>query len=336
MLMKKVFFGLIGLLLLASAPKLSQAQTKYVLDKKIPLPGEGGYDYLSIDKVNNRLYVSHGTAVNVVDLASEKVIGTIDGMVGIHGIAIVNKYNKGFISDGKGTAAIAFNLKTLKKLATIPLTNKDPDAIIYDSFSDKVFVFSGDSNNASVVDPKELKQIATIDLGGAPEFAVADGKGKIYNNLEDKNSINVIDTKTFKVDKNYPIAPCRGPTGLAFDEKNHRLFTAGRTNKGVSVVDAVSGKVITTLPIGAGVDAVIYEPGSKLIFCSNGDATTTIIKQESADKYQVIQTLETQIRAKTMALDTKTHKLYLSVASFEPGTKKQLPNSFTLLVYKPE
>jgi YVTN family beta-propeller protein len=333
--MKKLLTGLLGALLITSATASLHAQDKqYVLDKKISLPGDGGYDYLSIDKVNNRLYVSHGTAVNVVDLATEKVIGTIDGMQGVHGIAIDNKANKGFISDGRGNAAVAFDLKTLQKVATIPLSNKGADAIMYDPFSDKVYVFNGDSNNSSVVDPNTLKQIGTIALGGAPEFAVPNGKGLIYNNLEDKNSLNVIDTKAMKVIKNYPLAPCGGPTGLALDEKNQRLFTVCRENKGMSVIDATTGKVIITIPIGAGVDAVAYDPETKLVIVSNGDATTTIIKQQSANEYKTIQTLATQTRAKTLALDTKTHKIYLSVAEFEKGTRKALPGTFTVLVYK--
>jgi DNA-binding beta-propeller fold protein YncE len=333
--MKKILFCLAGALTLTTAATHLHAQDKqYVLDKKIALPGDGGYDYLSIDKVNNRLFVSHGTAVNVVDLATEKVIGTIDGMVGIHGIAIDNKANKGFISDGRGNAAVVFDLKTLQKITNIPLSNKGADAIIYDSYSDKVLVFNGDSNNASVVDPNELKQTGTIDLGGAPEFAVSDGKGKIYNNLEDKNSLNVIDAKTLKVIKNYRLAPGGGPTGLAFDEKNERAFSVCRENKGMEVVDVTTGKVVATVPIGAGVDAVAYDTETKLILVSNADATTTVIKQVSANDYKVIQTLATQTRAKTLALDTKTHKIYLSVAEYEKGTRKVVPGTFTVLVYK--
>lgn len=333
--MKKFLTGLLGALLIISVSATLHAQDKqYVLDKKIALPGDAGYDYLSIDKVNNRLYVSHGTAVNVVDLATEKVIGTIDGMQGVHGIAIVNKVNKGFISDGRGNAAVAFDLKTLAKVATIPLSNKGADAIIYDPFSDKVLVFNGDANNSSIVDPNTLKQTGTIDLGGAPEFAVSNGKGIVYNNLEDKNSLNIIDTKTMKVVKNYPLAPCGGPTGLALDEKNQRLFTVCRQNKGMSVVDAITGKIITTIAIGAGVDAVAYDPETKLIIISNGDATTTIVKQLSANEYKIVQTLTTQTRAKTLALDTKTHKIYLSVAEYEKGTRKVVPGTFTVLVYK--
>ncbi|MDB5139518.1 MAG: beta-propeller repeat-containing protein [Mucilaginibacter sp.] len=328
--MKKIFFAAIcGALFSLSL----HAQT-YVLDKTIALPGDAGYDYLSIDKINHRLYVSHGTSVNVIDLKTEQPVGVIADVKGVHGIAIDNKANKGFISDGKSNAVVAFDLKTLKIIATIPVDAKGPDAIIYDPYSDRVFSFNGDSNNSSVVDPNTLKQVGTVALSGAPEFAVSDGKGKIFNNLEDKNSLDVIDSKTLKVLKNYSLAPCGGPTGIALDEANHRLFSACRENKGMSVVDAVSGKVITTLPIGAGVDAVAYDPQTKLIFCSCGDGTTTIIKQESANEYKVIQTLKTPNRAKTLALDMQTHKIYLSVAEFEAGTRKTLPNTFKVLVYK--
>jgi YVTN family beta-propeller protein len=310
-----------------------QAQT-YVLDKTIPLTGNSGYDYLSIDTVNHHLFVSHGTPVNVVDLATDQEIGVIGDMKGVHGIAIAYSSNRGFISDGRANAVVAFDLKTLKTIATIPVDAKGPDAIIYDSYSDRVFSFNGESNNSSVVDPNTLKQVGTVSLGGGPEFAVSDGNGKIFNNLEDKNSMNVIDSKTMKVLKNYSLAPCGGPTGIALDNTNHRIFSVCRENKGMSVVDAVSGKVITTLPIGAGVDAVAYDPQTALIFCSCGDGTTTIIKQESADKYSVVQTLKTPNRAKTLALDAKTHKIYLSVADFEPGTRKTIPNTFKVLVYK--
>jgi len=328
--MKKILLAIISTGLIS----LSLHAQTYVLDKTIALTGDAGYDYVSIDKVNHRLYASHGTMVNVIDLDTEKPVGVISDMKGVHGIAIANKSNRGFISDGRANAVVAFDLTTLKTLATIPVTATGPDAIIYDPYTDQVFSFNGESNNSSVIDPNTLKQVGTVDLGGGPEFAVADGKGKIYNNLEDKSSLNIIDSKTLKVIANYPLAPCGGPTGIALDDANNRLFTACRQNKGMSVVDATSGKVITTLPIGAGVDAVVYDPGTKLIFCSCGDGTTTIIKQQSADEYSVIQTLKTAVRAKTMALDARTHKIYLSVAEYETGTRKVLPGTFKLLVYK--
>jgi len=329
----KKYTLIIGLLLAGIAPLSLKAQT-YVYDKSISLKGDAGWDYLSIDKINHRLYVSHGNSVNVVDLNTEQPAGTVDSLKGIHGIAIDNKANRGFISDGRANAVVAFDLTTLQTIATIPVDAKGPDCIIYDPFSDRVFSFNGESNNSSVVDPNALKQVGTVDLGGGPEFAVSDGKGKIYNNLEDKNSLDVIDVTSLKVIANYPIAPGGGPTGLAMDIKNGRTFSGCRENKGLEVVDVHTGKVITTLPIGAGVDAVAFDPELKLVFASCGDGTVTIIKQISADSYSVIQTLKTQNRARTMALDTKTHKIYLSVADTQPNSRKALPGTFKVLVYK--
>lgn len=331
--MRRILFNIAALFILGLLCTNTYAQT-YVLDKTIPLPGDSGWDYLSIDKVNNRLYVSHGNSVNVVDLTTGQPIGVIDSLKGIHGIAIDNKANLGFISDGRANAAVAFDLKTLKKVAIIPLTANGPDCIIYEPYSDRVFSFNGESNNSSVIDPNTLKQVGTVDLGGGPEFAVSDGRGKIYNNLEDKNLMDVIDVKSLKVIRSFPLAPCGGPTGLALDTKNYRAFTACRENKGLSVVNILSGKVINTLPIGAGVDAVAYDPELKLIFCSCGDGTVTIIQQITADSYSIIQTLQTQARARTMALDTKTHKIYLSVADGVKGSRTPTPGSFKLLVYK--
>ena len=334
--MKKYCFLLIACcVFMARFTKVSAQQNLYTLDKKIAIPGNGGYDYLFIDQQARKLYVSHGTAINVINLDTEELVGTIDNLQGDHGVAVVPGVGKGFISDGKANAVVAFDLKTLKVIKTIPLTGKKPDAIIYDAFSNKIIAFNGGSDNASFIDVNNLIETNIVALNGAPEFAAADGKGKVYVNIEDKNNLKAIDTKTFKVVSTYPLTPCGGPTGLAMDAVNKRLFTVCRENKGMSVIDMISGKIIATIPIGAGVDAVAYDAVTKLIFCSNGDATTTtIIKQETADKYSALQTLETQIKAKTLALDTKTHKIYLSVADFTPGTKNAIPNSFKVLVYK--
>lgn len=307
---------------------------KYTLDKTIALPGDGGNDYVFIDQVNHHLYASHGTAVNVVDLESGKIIGTIDGMKGVHGIAIVNELNRGFISDGKANAVVAFDIKTLKVIKTIPVNGKGPDGIIYDPFSKRIFTFEGDSNSAAVVDPDGLKQAGTVSLGGAPEFGVSDGKGLIYNNLEDKSRLAVIDIKTLKVVKSYPLDPCGSPTGLAIDKANHRLFTVCRENKGMSVIDIATGKVVQTLPIGTGVDAVVYDEANKLVIASNGDGTASVFKQNSADSYTAVQTITTQYHAKTMALDAATHKIYFPVSDYKEGTKTQLPGTFKLLVYR--
>jgi len=328
--MKFVLPGLIALIV-ASQPLEAQ---QYVLDKKISVPGDGGYDYMAIDEVNNHLFVSHGTAFNVVDLATEKPVAVIDGMKGVHGIAIVNEVNKGFISDGKGDAVVVVDLSTFKIVKTIKLPASDEDAIVYDPSSKKVFVFNGDSRSSCVIDVHSLELVKTIDLGGGPEFAVSDGKGLLYNNIEDMNTLKVIDTKGLIVKATWPLAPCGQPTGIAYDAANQRLFTVCRANKGMSVVDASSGRIITTVPIGGGVDAVIYDAADRLIFASNGDATATVIREESADKYSVIQTIATAPRAKTMAFDKKTKKLYFSAPEFQPGTRTPVPGTFAVFVYK--
>jgi YVTN family beta-propeller protein len=328
-------FRLIGIALFTTMLSFRGHAQQFAFDKKIPVPGDGGYDYLAIDDVNRHLFVSHGTAFNVIDLATEQPIAVIEGMQGVHGIAIVNEVNKGFISDGRGNAVVVIDLTTFKKIKTIPLSAKDADGIIYDPFSKKVFVFNGDDKNTCVINTQTLEEEKKIDLGGGPEFAVSDGKGLIYNNIEDLNVIKVIDTRSFTVKASYPLAPCGGPTGIALDPANGRLFTGCRTNKGLSVVDINTGKVITTLPIGAGVDAVIYDAADKLVLVSNADATATIIQQVSADEYKVIQTLSTTQRAKTMAFDKKTRKIYFSAPEFEKGTRKIVPGTFAVWVYKP-
>lgn len=332
--MKKIIFNF-SALSVAFFSSLSLLAQNYVLDKTIALPGNGGYDYITIDQPNHHLYASHGTAVNVVDIETEKVIGTISGMKGVHGIAIANDLNRGFISDGGANSIVAFDIKTLQIIKTIPVSGKNPDGIIYDPFSKKIFAFEGHSSSVAVVDPKELIQTNFIELTGAPEFAVTDGKGLIYNNLEDKSSLDVIDTKTMKVIRNFPLGPCGGPTGIAIDIVNNRLFTVCRQNKGMSVIDITTGKVLQTLPIGAGVDAVVYDAQNKLIITSNGDGTANFFKQNTADSYEPVQTLKTQNRAKTMAIDMETHKLYFPVVDFQQGTRNQVPDTFKILVYRP-
>lgn len=334
--MKLVSWFVLFAVLISAAPSLSfsQSYTPFELYKKVAISGNGGYDYLAIDASARRLYVSHGNAVHVFDLDAEKLIGSIDNLSGVHGIALAPDFHKGFISDGKANSVVVFDLSTLKTIKSIAITGKDPDAIMYDPFSKRIFTFNGDSENASVIDAESLKQIGEIPLGGTPEFAVSDGEGKIYNNSEDKNVINVIDAKTLKIIKTFPLDPCGGPTGLALDKKNQRLFTVCRKNKGMSVLDIQSRKIVATLPIGAGVDAVTYDESTGLIFCSNGDGTATVIHQESPDNYTVVQTLETQWKAKTHALDHKTGKLYFSAYDMEPGNKNRIPDSFKLLIYK--
>jgi len=332
--MKNIRIVLVLLILSFFINSYAQTKGQYTFDKKIEVPGDGGYDYMSIDAVNNRLYVSHGTQVNIIDLTTQKVIGAVKDMKGVHGIAIDNELNRGFISDGRANAVVAFDLKTFEKIATIPITGQGPDAILYDPFSKTVYSFNGHSNNASIVDAQTLKEIDSVKLGGGPEFAVSDTVGKIYNNIEDLSKMKVIDASTHQVVDSFPLSPCITPTGLGVDLKYGRLFTGCRKNKGMTVLDLRTGKVLNTVPIGGGVDAVVYDPSTQYIFCSCGDGTTTIIKQGASDSYTVIQTLKTEPRAKTMALDLKTHKIYLSAPSFDTATQKPLPNSFHVLVYK--
>jgi YVTN family beta-propeller protein len=333
--MKKFTVAASVLLSFISVSVNLNAQTKelYSHDKTIALPGDGGYDYLFTDQENRKLYVSHATVVHVIDLNTDEAIGAIENLQGVHGITIVPKVGKGFITDGKANAVQVFDIKTLKIIKSIPLSGKKPDAVMYDSYSSQVFSFNGGSNNASVIDVNTLTEKATIALAGVPEFGLSDGKGKIYNNIEDKNNTVVIDVKSLKVLDSISLSPNGGPTSLALDAKNERLFSGCREGNVMAVIDLAKGKVIVTLPICKAVDAIIYDADTKLIFCS-GDGTTTILKQESADKYKVVQTLTTGVRAKTMALDKKTHKIYISVADYEPGTKKIVPGTFRLLVYK--
>ena len=327
------FFLLIVLFLGFSAGSRAQNAGVYKFIKKISLPGDGGYDYMSIDEVNNKLYVSHGTSVNVIDLKTDSAVAEIKEMKGVHGIAIDNELGRGFISDGRANSMVAFDLLNFKKIANIPVTGLGPDAILYDPFSKRVYSFNGHGKNIAVVDAKTLKEVDSIKLGGGPEFAVSDRKGKIYNNIEDLNIIKVINSKTNKVIDSFPLSPCETPTGLGADLTHGLLFTGCRKNKGMSVLDMKSGKVLATINIGAGVDAVVYDPITSLIFCSCGDATTTIIKEIDREHFNVVQTLNTEPRAKTMALDTKTHKIYLSAPEFDPTIKKIVPNSFHVLVY---
>lgn len=338
--MKKYLYSLAAFIAIFFSSANVQAQTKtinYHFEKRISIPGNSRWDYLGIDTVHQRLFVSHGDAVNVINLKNETVEASITGLHGVHGVAIAYSLNKGFISNGEANAVTVFDLSTLKELETIPVTGKDPDCIVYDPFSKQVFTFNGDSDNSTVINAKNLKVVGTISLGGSPEFAVSDNHGRIYNNLTDKNEIVVIDTKSDKIIKSYPIAPGDRPTGLAIDIAHQRLFTACRKNKGITILNAVTGKVITTLPIGAGVDAARYDPVTRLIFASAGDGTTTIIHEDNPDKYHIVQTLKTQEGARTMELDPDTHRIYLSVAQHKEGGERRamVPNTFSVLVYQP-
>jgi YVTN family beta-propeller protein len=307
-----------ALLLLAASMACIGAERVYASDstysviKKIPIPGQGSWDYLTIDEAARRLYVSHGTQVEVLDIDSGAIVGKIENTQGVHGIAIAPDIGRGFVSDGQSSTVTIFDLKTLKSIAEVP-TGKKPDAIIYDPATSRIFAFNGGSNSATVIEGKDGKVAGTIDLSGGPEFAAADGNGYVYNNLEDESLVLKINSRTLKVEQRWPTAPCASPSSMAIDRANRRLFVGCRS-KVMAVMNADTGHVITTLPIGDHVDATAFDAGTRLIFNSNGEGTVTVIHQDSPDKYSVAETVKTLPRAKTSALDPKTHQLFLSTA----------------------
>jgi YVTN family beta-propeller protein len=284
----------------------------YSVVKKIPIPGQGSWDYLSVDEGARRLYVSHGTQVEVLDVDSGSIVGNIPNTLGVHGIAIAPELGRGFVSDGQSSTVTIFDLKTLKPIADVP-TGKKTDAIIYDPATSRVFAFNGGSDSATAIDAATAKVAGTVDLGGGPEFAAADGNGFVFDNLEDESLVLKIDSRKLAVEKRWPTAPCASPSSMAMDRANRRLFLGCRS-KVMAVMNADTGQVITTLPIGDHVDATAFDPETKLIFNSNGEGTITVIRQDGPDKYSVVETVKTLPKAKTMALDPKTHRLFLSTA----------------------
>jgi YVTN family beta-propeller protein len=339
--MRRIFL-FIGLLLLGLS--LQGNAQHYKVSGRIPLGGEGGWDYLFADSANGQLYVSHGTQVEVVDLASEKPVAKITGMKRIHGIAVANDLNRGYISDGGDDVVLIFDLKSNAVLQKVP-AGKNPDGILYDPYSRRVFAFNGRSNDVTAIDAASGKVAGTIALDGKPEFPVSDGKGNVYANIEDKSEIVQLDPQTLKVKKTWPLSPCEEPSGLAIDLEARRLFSVCSNNK-MAVVNADSGQVIATVAIGDGPDAAAYDPGSKLVFSSNGSGTLTVVGQSSPDKYSVLENVPTERSARTMTLDTRTHKIYLSAAQLgatpeatadNPHPRpKIVPDSFHILVVSPQ
>jgi len=323
-----------------STRPLAAADGDYHLLKKVVLGGEGFWDYLNCDSEGRRVYISRGTHVMVVDADSYAVVGDIPGTDGVHGIALAPELGRGFTSDGRSNAVTIFDLKTLKVLGTAP-TGEGPDAIVYDPASQRVFTLNGRAGTATAIDAASGKPAGTVTLGGRPEFAAADGQGHIYNNLEDKSEIVQIDSQKLTVTARWPLAPCEEPSGLAMDREHRRLF-AGCHNKMMAVMDADSGKVLATPAIGQGVDANGFDPGTQYAFSSNGDGTLTIVHEDSPEKFTPVANVSTQRGARTMALDLKTHHVFLVTAEFGPPPAptaehprprpQMVPGSFTLLV----
>lgn len=317
------------------------ASADYHLLKKVVLGGEGFWDYLNVDSANRHVFISRGTHVMVVDADTYAVVGDIPDTKGVHGIAIAPDLGRGFTSNGGANTVTIFDLKSFKVLGTAP-TGEGPDAIIYDPASHRVFTMNGHGQSATAIDGATGTVAGTIPLGGRPEFATADGAGHVYANLEDKSMIVAIDSNVLKILNTWPLAPGDSPSGMAIDSAHRRLFS-GCHNKMMAIMDADTGKLIATLSIGQGVDANAFDPGTELAFSSNGDGTLTIVHEDSPDKFTEVGSVPTQRGARTMALDTKTHNVYLVTAEFGPAPAPtpgqrfsrppMVPNSFTLLVF---
>jgi DNA-binding beta-propeller fold protein YncE len=333
-------FFCFGLLLSTNAVAEAQSSTGYHLLKKYVLGGEGRWDYITCDADAHRLYISRSTHVMVVNADSGAVVGDIPNTPGVHGIAIATEFGKGFTSNGRDATVTIFDLKTLKTLGQVKV-GQNPDAILYDPTSKRVFTFNGNSKDTTAIDAKTGTVAGTLALGGRPESGVADGKGKIFVNIEDKSQVIEFDARKLTIDTTWSLAPGEEPTGIAMDKKHRRLFI-GCANRLMAVINADNGKLVATVPIGSGVDATAFDPESQLAFSSNGDGTLTVVHEDAPDKMSVVENVATQRGARTMALDPKTHRLFLITAEFGPApapTTEQprprptmVPNSFTLLV----
>jgi len=291
------------------------AGSGYHVMNKLSIGGEGGWDYVTADSSAHRIYISRGTHVMVLDTETNKVIADIPDTPGVHGIALAPALNKGFISNGKANTASIFDLKTLKVIGQVK-TGENPDAILYDPATKRVFTFNGKSKDATVIDATSGQVLGTVPLGGKPEFATTDSNGKVFVNNEDTSEVMEIDSHKLTVLKRYSLKPCEEPAGMAIDIEHHRLFS-GCHNKVMAVLDYEVGKVIATVPIGENVDANAFDAETGLIFSSNGDGTLTVV-HESSGKFEA-ETVPTERGARTMGLDSKTHKIYLPTAEFAPA-----------------
>jgi YVTN family beta-propeller protein len=320
--MKRNFALFIATLGLVAAAALAAPPSGYHIIKRVAVPGTGGWDYVTVDEAARRVYVSHATQVEVLNADTFELVGTIPNTPGVHGIAIASEFGRGFITAGKSDSVIIFDLKSLNTLGEVKV-GKKPDAVMYDPATKHVFAMNGDSDSATVINAADGNVVGTVDLGGGPEFAVSDGKGNVYVNLEDKAETVHIDSSTLKVLHHWPLASGKTATALAFDPQTRRLFAGCRGGQLMVVLDADSGKVITTAPIGERVDAAAYDSATKLVFLSNGGGTISVFHQDSADKYTLLETIVTNPGSKTMALDPKTHHLFVPA---------NLGGSFTILV----
>lgn len=349
--MKSNGFGRVAsgvvLMVVAAASIVMAAAGGYHLLKKYSFGAAEGstreyFDYVSVDSAARRVYLSHGTEIKVIDADSGALVANITGLKQDHGVAVASEFGRGFISDGGQGKVIIFDLKTLKVTGEAKADN-DADCVIYDPSSKHVFVMNGDPHSSTVIDAKSGSVVGTIELGGGPEFAVADGKGTVYINLEDKSELVAVDTATLKIKSRWPLAPAGAPTALAMDIAHHRLFSAGRNPQMMVVLDSENGKVIQSFPISAGVDAAAFDAETGMIFVSTRDGMVHVFHEDSPDKFSEAETIKTEYGAKTMGLDTKTHNLFLDTADFGPApaptadrphpNRAPIQGTFHVLVY---
>ena len=313
-----------------SFTNLLKAQTtasKYKIVNTFHIDGDDWWDYLTMDETTGRLFISHGTQVQVLDVNKGKVIETIRDTKGVHGIALAPDLNRGFTSNGGDTTVTVFNLDKLKVIKKIKVTGANPDAILYDPFTHYVFTFNGRGNNATVIDANKNEVIGTIPLDGKPEFAVSDGKGKIFVNIEDKDEVCVINASTRKVENTWTLGVCDSPSGMAMDKVNHLLFIVC-DNKLMTIINSQLGKIMRRVSIGERVDGCAFDPVLMCVYSSNGDGTLTVVQEESTNTFTVLENVKTQKGARTIALDSKTHHLYLPAAEYlpAPAATKDNPN----------
>jgi hypothetical protein len=336
-----VAFALLGTVALASPPGPG-----YHLIKKVSLgaaPGGGEYfDYVTVDSASRRVYLSHGAEVKVLDADNFSVVGTISGLKRCHGVVVLPDLGKGFITDGDAETVAVFDLKTLKITGQIK-SSPDTDSITYDPASKLIFTFNGDSKNSTVIDPVKETVVKVIDMGGAVEQPVADGKGTLYDNNEEKSDVAVVDTHTFTVKARWPVAPAGTPVAMEMDREHRRLFSSGRKPQFLVMMDADNGKIVQSLPISSGVDANVFDPETGLLFVSTRVGKLHIFHEDSPDKLTEVETVTTEFGAKTMGFDPKTHNLFLATADFgappAPTQKnphperKAIPGTFRVLIY---
>jgi DNA-binding beta-propeller fold protein YncE len=332
--MKKLFaiaFAMLALMTFAPF-SLAQSAPGYKVAKRWKLGGDGGWDYLTVDSDGRRLFIARSTRVMVVDEDSGKLLTEIPDTPRVHGIVLTPEFGRGFISDGGEDMVAIFDLKSLKVLKKVKV-GTGPDAIVYDSFTKRVFVLNAQSKDSTVLDGEKGVVVGRIDLGGSPEVAVSDDKGTMFVNIADTSEIVTIDPQKLIVKSRWKLTGCEEPTGLALDRKTRRLFAGCGGNKKMAIVDADSGKIIALSEIGQGCDGVAFDPDQKLAFASAGDGTITVIREDSPDKFSIAETVTTQVSARTMALDVKSHELFTVAAEVMPG-RKVLPDTFVLLAIK--